>query len=66
LYKRPEIIIFDEATNALDQNSENEILDTIRILKRENTIIIVSHKDSALRYCDKIFELKNKQIFKLS
>ena len=66
LYKRPEIIIFDEATNALDQNSENEILDTIRILKRENTIIIVSHKDSVLRYCDKIFELKNKQIFKLS
>jgi ABC-type bacteriocin/lantibiotic exporter with double-glycine peptidase domain len=66
LYKRPEIIIFDEATNALDQNSENEILDTIRILKKENTIIIVSHKDSALRYCDKIFELKNKQIFKLS
>jgi len=66
LYKRPEIIIFDEATNALDQNSENEILDTIRILKKENTIIIVSHKDSVLRYCDKIFELKNKQIFKLS
>jgi len=65
LYKRPEIIIFDEATNALDQNSENEILDTIRILKKENTIIIVSHKDSVLRYCDKIFELKNKQIFKL-
>ena len=60
LYKRPEIIIFDEATNALDQNSENEILDTIRILKKENTIIIVSHKDSVLRYCDKIFELKNK------
>lgn len=65
LYKRPEIIIFDEATNALDQKSENEILDTIRILKKENTIIIVSHKDTVLRYCDKIFELKNKQIFKL-
>jgi ABC-type multidrug transport system fused ATPase/permease subunit len=66
LYKRPEIIIFDEATNALDQNSENEILDTIRNLKKKNTIIIVSHNDSALRYCDEIFELKNKQIFKLS
>ena len=66
LYKRPEIIIFDEATNSLDQNSENEILDTIRILKKENTIIIVSHNDSALRNCDEIFELKNKQIFKLS
>ena len=66
LYKKPQIIIFDEATNALDRNSENEILDTIRILKKQNTIIIVSHNDSALRYCDEIFELKNKQIFKLS
>lgn len=66
LYKKPEIIIFDEATNALDQNSENEILDTIKILKRENTIIMVSHKDSVLDCCDKIFELKNKQIFKIN
>jgi ABC-type bacteriocin/lantibiotic exporter with double-glycine peptidase domain len=66
LYKKPEIIIFDEATNALDQNSENEILETIRILKKTNTIIIVSHKDSVLDCCDEIFELKNKQIYKLN
>jgi ATP-binding cassette subfamily C protein len=66
LYKKPEIIIFDEATSALDQNSENEILETIKILKRENTIIIVSHKNSVLDSCDKIFELKNKKIFKLN
>ena len=66
LYKKPEIIIFDEATNALDQNSENEILDTIKILKKDNNIIMVSHKDSVLDCCDKIFELRNKQIFELS
>ena len=65
LYKKPEIIIFDEATNALDQNSENDILDTIKNLKKENTIIIVSHKDNVLACCDKIFELKNKQISEL-
>jgi ATP-binding cassette subfamily C protein len=64
LYKKPEIIIFDEATNALDANSENEILKTINTLKKDNTIIIVSHKDSVLDYCDKIFEIKNKTIFK--
>ena len=66
LYKKPEIIIFDEATNALDHNSENEILDTIKNLKKDNTIIMVSHKDSIMDCCDKIFELKNKQIFKLN
>jgi len=65
LYKKPEIIIFDEATNALDVNSENEILKTINALKKDNTIIIVSHKDSVLDYCDRIFEIKNKTIFKI-
>lgn len=65
LYKKPEIIIFDEATNALDANSENEILKTINALKKDNTIIIVSHKDSILDYCDRIFEIKNKTIFKI-
>jgi len=65
LYKKPEIIIFDEATNALDANSENEILKTINELKKDNTIIIVSHKDSILDYCDRIFEIKNKTIFKI-
>jgi ABC-type bacteriocin/lantibiotic exporter with double-glycine peptidase domain len=66
LYKKPGIIIFDEATNALDHNSENEILDTIKILKKDNTIIMVSHKDSVMDCCDKIFELKNKKIFELN
>jgi ABC-type bacteriocin/lantibiotic exporter with double-glycine peptidase domain len=65
LYKKPEIIIFDEATNALDANSENEILKTINVLKKDNTIIIVSHKDSILDYSDRIFEIKNKTIFKI-
>jgi ABC-type multidrug transport system fused ATPase/permease subunit len=65
LYKKPQIIIFDEATSALDHNTENEILDTIKNLKGENTIIIVSHKDSALASCDRIFELKNNEIFQI-
>ncbi len=65
LYKKPEIIIFDEATNALDANSENEILKTINELKKDNTIIIVSHKDSILDYCDRIFEIKNKTLLKI-
>lgn len=63
LYKKPEIIIFDEATNALDVNSENEILRMINELKKDNTIVIVSHKDLVLDYCDRIYEIKNKSIF---
>jgi ATP-binding cassette subfamily B protein len=59
LYKRPEILILDEATNALDDNSEKEILDMIKNLRDKLTIIIVSHKKLVLDYCDKVYELKD-------
>ena len=48
-----------------DSITENEILDTIKNLKGENTIIIVSHKDSVLVSCDRTFELKNNEIFQI-
>jgi ABC-type bacteriocin/lantibiotic exporter with double-glycine peptidase domain len=59
LYKRPEILILDEATNALDDNSEKEILDMIKNLRDKLTIVIVSHKKLVLDYCDKVYELKD-------
>ena len=59
LYKCPEILILDEATNALDNDSEKEILDTIQSLKDKLTIIIVSHKKLVLDYCDKIYVLRD-------
>jgi len=59
LYKCPEILILDEATNALDDDSEKEILDMILSLRNKLTIIIVSHKKLVLDYCDKIYELRD-------
>lgn len=59
LYKNPEILILDEATNALDEKSEKEILDTVCNLKNNLTIILVSHKKTVLDYCDKVYEIKN-------
>jgi len=61
LYREPSIIIFDEATNALDKTTENKILSTIFNKNPEKTIIIISHNKSTLKYCNKIFEMnKNK------
>jgi ATP-binding cassette subfamily C protein len=62
LYKEPEIIILDEATNALDENSENQILKKIYDLKERMTIIIVSHKKDTFRYCDVVYNIKDAKL----
>ena len=62
LYRNPDIMIFDESTSALDQNTEKKIMKTIYDLKNTKTLIIVSHKKGILSKCDRIFELKDKNI----
>ncbi len=56
----PELIILDEATSGLDYETENNILKTIKKLKK--TSIIVSHRLNALKNCDKIYIIKNKEV----
>jgi ATP-binding cassette, subfamily B, bacterial PglK len=62
LYKQPDILILDEATNALDEESEKEILKLITNLNKKTTIILVSHKESVLHISKKIYEIENNQI----
>lgn len=59
LYKHCEILIFDESTNALDNQTEFEIFETIRSLKGKHTLVIISHKHDLLNFCDKKFEISN-------
>ncbi len=63
LFNNPNILIFDESTNALDVETENKIIDLIYKFKEENkTIIFVSHRKSTLERCDLIYKLKNKNL----
>ncbi len=62
LYKNPSILILDEFTSALDNETENLILDEIFDKSGTKTIILVSHRDTTLMRCDKIFELKNSTL----
>lgn len=63
LYKNAEILLFDEATSALDNETENEIIETINNLKdKDYTIIMIAHRISSLKFCDKILEIKNGKI----
>jgi ABC-type multidrug transport system fused ATPase/permease subunit len=50
-------LILDEATSALDSESERSIQETIKTLQEEFTIIIVTHKLSAVRSADRIYVL---------
>ena len=65
LYNSSEIIIFDESLNSLDEKNRNEILELTYNLSRDNTIIIISHDDNAFKYCNQVYEIKNKQLIEL-
>jgi ABC-type multidrug transport system fused ATPase/permease subunit len=58
-YSNKEIFILDEFTSALDAETEMEILNSLEIYKK--TIIMVSHKKSALKKCNKIYQLNNSE-----
>tara|TARA_Y100000389_G_C17469052_1_gene528587 strand:- start:6268 stop:8007 length:1740 start_codon:yes stop_codon:yes gene_type:complete len=59
LYQDKDILIFDEATNALDENTESEILKKINNLKNTKTIIIISHNNKVLEKCDQSYNIEN-------
>ena len=59
LYSEPELLVLDEATSALDYKTEKNILKTIKKLKNKTTIIMISHKESSLKNCNKIFKIAN-------
>ena len=56
-------IIFDEATSAVDSESEQEIWKCIEELSNTKTLIIISHRLSTIRNSDIIYMLKNGEIF---
>ena len=59
LYKNPKILILDESTSALDSETEKKILNDILKLKKDMTIIVVSHRDEPLSTCDEVYNLNN-------
>lgn len=53
------ILILDEATNSLDKKSQNEVLEIVKSLKKEKTIIIISHDKEVIEICDDVINLVN-------
>jgi len=57
LYKQADVIVFDEATSALDNDTELAVMQAIENLGDDLTILIVAHRLTTLRNCDRIIEL---------
>jgi ATP-binding cassette subfamily B protein len=63
IYKDPDYLFFDEATNALDANNEREIVDNLEKFFRGKTVVIVAHRLSTVRHADHIVVLhKGKMV----
>ncbi len=66
LYKDAHIFFFDEITSSLDQETEKNIIQSIKkINELGKTILMISHKLSVLDICDNIYEFENKKLSKI-
>ena len=64
LYKKSQIIVLDEATSALDQSTEKNLMESIYHLNRNITFVIVAHRLSTLRPCNKVYEMQDRGILR--
>lgn len=64
LYKKADVIIFDEATSSLDNDTENAVMDAIDALGGEITVLIIAHRLTTLKKCTKIVEVSDGGILR--
>lgn len=62
VYKDPNFIFFDEATNSLDANNEKVILENLQEFFRDKTVIVVAHRLSTVKHADKIVVMDSGEI----
>jgi ATP-binding cassette, subfamily B, bacterial PglK len=64
LYHEREILVFDEATAALDTETEKLVTEATKALSGQKTIIIIAHRLSTIEHCDRIYQLECGQILR--
>lgn len=61
-YREADLIVFDEATSALDNVTEHAVMSSLTSLNRETTVLIVAHRLSTIRSCDRIIVMDKGRI----
>ena len=62
LYRDPDIVVFDEATSALDTVTERAVMEAVRTLHGQKTVLMIAHRLSTIAHCDRIFLLKDGRL----
>ena len=62
LYHEPDLLVFDEATSALDHQTEAAVNQAIEALHRRKTVLVVAHRLSSVRRCDRVVFLSNGRV----
>jgi ATP-binding cassette subfamily C protein len=62
LYHEPDVLVFDEATSALDTATERELIDSLDALRGVKTLIVIAHRLSTVRRCDRLALLRDGRL----
>ncbi|WP_421985394.1 ABC transporter ATP-binding protein [Roseivirga sp.] len=62
LYRNPTVLVLDEATSALDNITEKAIIESLKLLPDEITVIMIAHRLSTVKYADTIFLLEKGEV----
>lgn len=55
-------MVKDEATSALDAQSEFDLVESMESIRSGLTVVMISHKISTLKYCDRILEMQDRKL----
>ena len=66
LYSNPQVLVLDEATSSLDTETERGVMDAVKALQGEKTVVIVAHRLSTVSYCSKIFSIEDARLVAVS
>ena len=64
LYYNPDILFFDEATAALDTETERAVMASVNRISKEKTCIIIAHRLSTIEQCDVVYKVENNRVHK--
>lgn len=62
LYHDPPVLVLDEATSSLDTATERGVMEAVRALKGDKTLLIVAHRLSTVEHCDRLFRLEQGRV----
>lgn len=62
LYHDPAVLVLDEATSSLDTATEEGVMQSVRALKGQKTIVIVAHRLSTVAHCDEVYRLEDGRL----